>query len=482
MADVAVIGAGPNGLAAAVTMARAGLSVTVHEAASSVGGGTRTAELTLPGFRHDVCSAVHPMAVASPFFRAFGLDRRIELLVPEISYGHPLDGGRAGIAYRDLDRTVDALGVDGAAWRSLMEPLLRRLDGVIDFTQHNLVRVPRDPLAVLRYGLRTLEQGTPAWNLRFREQAAPAMLAGVSAHAIGKLPGLASSGAGLLLGALAHAGGWPVPKGGSQAIADAMAADLLAHGGTIELDSPVTSIAELRASTGAAAVICDVTPRALLRLAGKELPQRYIRQLESFKYGPGVCKVDFALSGRVPWTNAALRGAPTLHLGGPRQAIARAENAVLSGKHPHDPYVLVAQPGVIDPSRAPAGTHTFWAYTHVPSGSTQDMKETIIAQVERFAPGFRELILATHTSTAQDVGAYNPNYIDGDISSGAVTITQLLKRPVVGREPWKTPVPGLYLGSASTPPGPAVHGMGGWFAAKSALRRTFGLPPPDLSV
>jgi phytoene dehydrogenase-like protein len=482
MTDVAIIGAGPNGLAAAVTMARAGLSVTVHEAAATVGGGTRTAELTLPGFRHDVCSAVHPMALASPFFRAFGLARRIELMVPEISYGHPLDGGRAGIAYRDLDRTVDALGRDGAAWRSLMEPLLRRLDGVIDFTQHNLVRVPQDPLAVLRYGLRTLEQGTPAWNFRFREEAAPAMLAGVSAHAIGRLPGLATSGAGLLLGALAHAGGWPVPKGGSQAIADAMAADLVAHGGTIEVDALVTSIAELRAETGAKAVICDVTPRALVQLAGNELPHRYIRQLASFKYGPGVCKVDFALSGPVPWTNAALRSAPTLHLGGPRAAIARAENAVLSGRHPEDPYVLAAQPGVLDPSRAPSGAHTFWAYTHVPPGSTQDRTETIISQVERFAPGFRDLILATNTTTAKDVGAYNPNYIEGDISSGAVTLAQLLKRPVVGREPWKTPAPGLYLGSASTPPGPAVHGMGGWFAARSALHHTFGLPSPDLAV
>ena len=482
MPDVAVVGAGPNGLAAALTMARAGLSVTVHEAAGSIGGGTRTAELTLPGFRHDVCSAVHPMALASPFFREFGLAGRIELMVPEISYGHPLDGGRAGIAYRDLDRTVDALGADGKAWRALMEPLLRRLDGVIDFTQHGLVRIPRDPVAAVQYGLRTLELGTPAWNLRFRGEAAPAMLAGVSAHAIGRLPGLATAGAGLLLGALAHAGGWPVPRGGSQAIAEAMAADLVAHGGTIELDSPVTSIAELRAQTSAKAIICDVTPRALVRLAGVELPDRYVRRLESFRYGAGVCKADFALSGPVPWTNAALRGAPTLHLGGSRRAIAIAENRVLDGGHPEDPYVLVAQPGVVDPSRAPAGLHTFWAYTHVPAGSAEDRTEAITAQVERFAPGFRDLILDTHTATARDVGAYNPNYIDGDISSGAVTLAQLLKRPVVARDPWRTPAPGLYLGSASTPPGPAVHGMGGWFAAQSALRHSFGLPTPDLSV
>lgn len=480
MVDVAVVGAGPNGLAAAVTMARAGLSVVLYEGGATVGGGTRTAELTLPGFRHDVCSAVHPMALASPFFRALGLAGRIELLVPEISYGHPLDGGRAGVAYRDLERTVDSLGADGPAWRQLMRPLLERLDGVIDFTQHGLLRIPRDPLAVLRFGLRAVEQGTPAWQLRFREDAAPAMLAGVAAHAIGRLPGLATAGAGLLLGALAHAGGWPVPRGGSQAIADAMAADFSAHGGTIELDAPVTDIAALRAETGARAVICDLTPRALAQLAAKELPERYMRKLASFRYGAGVCKVDFALSGPVPWSNAELLGAPTLHLGGSRRAIATAENAVISGGHPPDPYVLVVQPGVLDATRAPHGCHTLWAYTHVPAGSSQDATAAVTAQLERFAPGFRDLVLASHASTAQDVAAHNPNYIGGDISSGAVTLGQLLKRPVVAREPWRTPSPGLYLGSASTPPGPAVHGMGGWLAAQSALRHTFGLPAPDL--
>ena len=480
MVDVAVVGAGPNGLAAALTMARAGLSVVVHEAASSAGGGTRTAELTLPGFRHDVCSAVHPMALASPFFRAFGLADRIELLVPEISYGHPLDGGRAGIAYRDLDRTVEALGVDGKAWLSLMKPLLQRIDGVIDFTQNNLLRFPQDPLSALSYGLRTLEQGSPAWRLRFHGQVAPAMLTGVAAHAMGRLPSLAAAGAGLLLGALAHDGGWPVPRGGSQAIAEAMTADLLAHGGAVVLDSPVTSIAALRAETGARAVICDLTPRALARLGAGELPERYIRRLESFKYGAGVCKVDIALSGPVPWANEALRRAPTVHLGGSREAIALAENQVLAGGHPDDPYVLAAQPCVLDPSRAPAGQHTLWAYTHVPAGSTRDRTDAVIGQVERFAPGFRDLILATHTATAEDVGVYNPNYIDGDISSGAVTLAQLIKRPVVAREPWRTPAPGLYLGSAATPPGPAVHGMGGWFAARSALRHTFGLQAPHL--
>ncbi|POH73791.1 phytoene desaturase family protein [Arthrobacter glacialis] len=482
MTDVAVVGAGPNGLAAAVTLARAGLSVRLFEAADSIGGGTRTAELTLPGFRHDVCAAVHPMALASPFFKAFELSRRIELLVPEVSYGHPLDGGRAGIAYRDLERTVEGLGADGRAWQALMKPLLRRLDGVVDFTQGSLLRLPQDPLAVLEYGVRTLAQGTPAWNMGFKEDVAPAMLTGVAAHAIGRLPSLSASGAGMLLGVLAHASGWPVPRGGSQAIAQAMADDLLTHGGQIEVSHRVVSVAGLKNATGARAVICDVTPRALATMASDVLPTRYIRQLESFKYGAGVCKVDFALSGPVPWTAPELRNAPTLHLGGTRRAIAFAENEVLAGRHPENPYVLAVQAGVIDDSRAPAGQHTFWAYTHVPAGSTRDCTEDIIRSVEKYAPGFKDLILASTTLTAQDVGNYNANYIGGDISSGAVTMAQLLKRPVISPDPWRTPAEGLYLGSASTPPGPAVHGMAGWLAAKSALKNTFGLPAPDLGL
>lgn len=482
MADVAVVGSGPNGLAAAVTMARAGLTVQLFEAADSVGGGTRTAELTLPGYLHDVCAAVHPMALASPFFQAFELDRRIELLVPEISYGHPLDGGRAGLAYRSLDQTVEGLGVDGAAWRALMGPLLRRLDGVVDFTQGSLLRLPKNPLAVLSYGLRTLAQGSPAWNVGFKKDVAPAMLTGVAAHAMGRLPSLSTSGAGLLLGVLAHAQGWPVPQGGTQAIADAMAEDLLAHGGRIELSHRVSSVAELRAATGAKAVICDTTPRALAAMAGAELPPRYVRQLESFSYGAGVFKIDFALSGPVPWSAPELGKAPTVHLGGSREAISFAESEVLAGRHPKMPYVLAVQPSVIDGSRAPEGRHTFWAYTHVPSGSTHDCTEAIISSVEQHAPGFRDLIVASHAQNAQEVGAYNANYVGGDISSGALTLGQLIKRPVLSPDPWRTPSPGLYLGSASTPPGPAVHGMGGWLAARSALTNTFGLPAPDLGL
>lgn len=482
MTDVAVVGSGPNGLAAAVTMARAGLSVQLFEAAGTLGGGMRTAELTVPGFHHDVCASVHPMALASPFFKAFELERRVELLVPDISYAHPLDGGRAGIAYRSLDRTVDGLGADGRIWRAIMEPLLRDVDSVLDFTQNNLLRLPKAPAAAVQYGLRTLFQGSPAWNAGFARDVAPAMLTGAGAHAIGRLPSLATAGAGLLLGVLAHAGGWPVPRGGSQAIAQAMAEDFTAHGGTINVSHRVESVAALQAETGARAVICNTTPRALAAMGAGLLPERYVRKLESFKYGAGVCKVDFALSGPVPWTAAELRQAPTLHLGGSRESIARAENEVLAGRHPENPYVLAVQAGVLDDSRAPAGSHTLWAYTHVPANSTRDCTEAIIRAVERYAPGFRELIIASNTQTAQDVEAYNTNYIGGDISAGAVTITQLLKRPVVSPDPWRTPVSGLYLGSASTPPGPAVHGMAGWFAARSALRHSFGLPAPELGL
>lgn len=482
MTDVAVVGSGPNGLAAAVTMARAGLSVELFETADSIGGGTRTAETTLPGFHHDVCAAVHPMALASPFFRAFELERRIELLVPEVSYGHPLDGGRAGLAYRSLDHTVEALGRDGRAWRALMGPLLNRVEGTIDFTQGNLLRIPTDPLAAFHFGIRTLLQGTPAWNLGFREDTAPAMLTGVSAHAMGRLPALSTSGAGLMLGVLAHAQGWPVPRGGSAAIAQAMADDFLAHGGRIRVGQRIDNVASLRAETGAKAIICSTTPRALVAMAGAEMPEGYRRKLESFKYGAGVCKVDFALSGPVPWTAPGLRLAPTIHMGGSREAIAFAEREVLNGRHPKDPYVLAVQPGVIDDTRAPLGQHTFWAYTHVPAGSTRDCSEDIIAAVEKHAAGFRDLILASSVQSAQDISAYNVNYIGGDIASGAVTLKQLLKRPVISPDPWRTPVTGLYLGSASTPPGPAVHGMGGWFAAKSALTNTFGLPAPELGL
>jgi phytoene dehydrogenase-like protein len=469
--DAIVVGAGPNGLAAAVTLARAGLSVRVLELGRLPGGGARTEELTLPGFLHDVCSAVHPMALASEFFRRFGLADRVPMLVPEISYGHPLPGGGAGIAYHDLERTVDALGPDGPAWRRLFGPLLENLNAVRELTGNQLLRVPRHPVGALLFGLRVLEQGSPLWNVRFRQEVAPALLTGVFAHTIRRLPSLATAGAGLTLATQGHAGGWPVPVGGSQAITDAMVDDLVAHGGELVLDTQVRSLAEL---PPARVVMLDVTPRALLELAGDSLPSTYAGALRRFRYGNGVAKVDFALSAPVPWQNQELRKAATLHLGGTRAQIARAENTVARGRHAEEPYVLVSQPTVLDPTRAPAGSHLLWTYTHVPSGSTLDQTESIIRQVERFAPGFRDTILATSSRTAEDVAAYDPNDIGGDIAAGAITMWQLVKRPVLSTDPWRTPLDGVYLCSASTPPGPGVHGLAGWNAALSALRTEFG--------
>jgi phytoene dehydrogenase-like protein len=479
MPDVAVVGAGPNGLAAAVVMARAGLSVELFEAADKIGGGTRTSELMQPGHFHDICSAVHPMALASPFFRAFELPRRIDLVVPELGFGSPLDGGRAALGYHSLERTAEGLGKDGAAYSRLLAPLVRRIDGVMDFTQHQLLRIPRDPLAAAFFALRTAEQGSPLWNARFREDLAPTLLSGVAAHAVSRLPSLAAAGAGLMLTALAHAQGWPVPLGGSAAIAAAMEDDLRAHGGVIHTNTPIDSLQQIR---GARATLLDVAPRGLLNIAGDELPDKYRRSLQSFRYGNGSCKVDYILSGPVPWAAKELADAGTVHVIGTREELAKAENDVSRGKHPARPYVLLAQPSRFDSGRAPAGRQTLWTYCHVPAGSTRDLSEAVTAQIERFAPGFRDLVVQTHVSTAADLAAYNRNYIGGDFSAGRMDVRGLLQRPVVSTVPWRTPARGVYLCSSSTPPGPGVTGMPGFFAAKHALKDIFGLKVPHLGL
>ena len=478
-----VVGSGPNGLAAAVTLARAGVPVTVLEAADSIGGGTRTVELVSPGVLHDVCSAIHPMALATGFFGAFELTRRVSFAVPEASYANPLDGAagtRAAIAYRDLDRTADELGRDGAAYARLYRPLLRHLPGIVDFALGgSMLRWPRDLSAALVTALRTAEQGTPAWNLRFREAAAPALVSGVAAHSIGRMPNLATAAVGTVLGALGHASGWPVPIGGSRAISDALAADLIAHGGRIETDRRVTELGELDAFD---VKLFDTSAQGLLRIAGRALPAAYRRGLERFRFGDGASKVDFVLDGPVPWRDARVAAAPTVHLGGTRAETAAAERAVSRGRYPERPYVLLAQPTSFDPDRNAPGVNAVWSYTHVPRGSDRDVSATVIAQIERFAPGFRDRIVATRVTTAAQLAAYNPNYVGGDFSAGAVTMRQLLARPVFARDPWRTPAPGVYLCSSATPPGPGVHGLAGWYAARSALRHEYGLPAPELGA
>ncbi|MCP2308339.1 phytoene desaturase family protein [Kitasatospora paracochleata] len=477
--DAAVVGSGPNGLAAALVLAGAGLRVEVHEAADTVGGGTRTAELTLPGFRHDLCAVAHPMALASPFFRAFDLASRVEMLQPEAAYAQPLDGRPAAVAWRDLDRTAERLGRDGPAWRALFRPLVEDWPGLVDAALTDRRRPPAAPLTAARLLLRVAEFGTPAWSARLRDPAARALLAGVAAHAVRPPRTLPAAGAGLLLAALGHAVGWPIPRGGSQAVADAMAAELTRRGGRIVTGHRVDSLTDL---PRARAVLLDTSPAGLLRIAGPRLPDRYVRRLRGYRYGSAACKVDFALSGPVPWADPDCAYAGTLHLSGTREETAALEREVGAGRHPDRPYVLTVQPGIVDPTRAPAGQHTLYTYAHVPHGSTVDVGDAVTAQLERFAPGFRDLVLARRTTTAADLAAYNANYVGGDIGAGAMSLWQTVFRPVPALDPYTTPLPHLYLCSAATPPGPGVHGMSGLHAARRALHRTFALRTDPLAL
>jgi phytoene dehydrogenase-like protein len=418
------------------------------------------------------------MALASPFFRQFELAKRVELRVPAISYGHPLTRGDTGIGYRSLDAIADRFGRDGRAYRSLVRPLVEDLDALVDLTQGSLVRLPRHPLAAVGYGLRALEQGAPTWGVRFSGDAAPAMLTGVAAHVIGMHPRLSTAAAGLLLAAHAHAGGWPVPAGGSQAIADAMIADAGTHGARFDLGVHVTQLEEL---SGYPLAILDVSAAALLRMAGDRMPRRYQRALQALRPGNGVSKVDFALSGPVPWTHPELRATPTIHLGGTRAQIRLAEREVARGQIPSRPYVLVVQPGVVDDGRAPAGQATLWAYTHVPYGCPLDRTAAITAAIEEHAPGFRDLVLASAPVRASEFDRVSPNFAGGDFATGAVTLRQLVRRPIVSPTPWRTPIRGVYLASSATAPGPSVHGLAGWHAAMLALQ-SLGLPAPDLGL
>ncbi|TDP89733.1 phytoene dehydrogenase-like protein [Leucobacter luti] len=480
-ARAAVIGAGPNGLAAAVTLARAGIPVTVFEAAETIGGGCRTVELVQDGVLHDVCSAIHPLALGTEFFRLFEIDRRVEFVVPDASYANPLDGAagdRAAIAFRDLDRTAAELGQDGEAYARLYRPLMRRLEGVVDFALGgSMLRWPADLSAALTTALRVAEQGTALWGLRFRAEAAPALISGVAAHSIGTMPNLATAAVGTVLGALGHSTGWPVPVGGSQAITAALAADLIAHGGAIETSRTIATLDELADYD---VKLFDTSTRGMLSIAGSVLPAQYRRALARFRFGNAATKVDFVLDGPIPWRDARVAASPTVHLGGTRAEGAASERTVARGRHPEKPYVLLAQPTSFDLGRNPPGVHAVWSYTHVPRGSSVDVSDGVIAQIERFAPGFRDRIVAHAVTTAADLSRYNRNYVGGDFSSGAVTLPQLLSRPVMRTDPWRTPAPGIYFCSSATSPGPGVHGLSGWYAARSILRHEYGLAAPAL--
>ena len=466
--DAIVVGSGPNGLAAAITLARQGWKVVVLEAGETIGGGLRTTEFTLPGFRHDICSAIHPLGLGSPFFRSLPLaEYGLEWVQPEIPLAHPLGEGLAVALYRSLDDTMARLGRDGKMYGRLVAPSVKHWDKVARSFLGPL-RLPRHPLTMAQFGLRAIWPAQMLAKTIFRSKRARGLFAGLAAHAVMPLTWPATSAFGLMLGVLAHVVGWPLPRGGSQRIAGALAAFLTDLGGEIITGQQVTSLAEL---PPARAILLDVTPRQVLEIAGERLPAGYRRQLENYRYGPGVFKVDWALDRPIPWRAAACRHAGTVHLGPTMQEIVRSERMVWEGNYAERPYVIVSQQSLFDDTRAPAGKHTGWAYCHVPHGSARDMTGAIEAQIERFAPGFQECILARHTMTARDFQRYNPNYVGGDINGGLQNWRQLFTRPAVRPDPYTTPLPNLFLCSSSTPPGGGVHGMCGYHAAQSVLKR-----------
>ncbi|MFD1142575.1 phytoene desaturase family protein [Larkinella insperata] len=468
--DAVVVGSGPNGLAAAITLQQTGLSVLVLEGKPTIGGGVRSAELTRPGFVHDVCSAIHPLAINSPFFRTLPLaDHGLTYIEPPVAAAHPFDDGTAAILTRSLEETARLLGADESAYLDLFKPLVD-LWPRIDADVLGPLTFPKHPVDFARFGLNALPPST--WLAqRFKTRQAKGLWAGMAAHSIQPLSNVATSAMGIVLMLSAHVGGWPLPKGGSQQIANALASYFRSLGGTIETNQYVTSLGQL---PSAKAIVFDVTPRQLLQIAGHRFSALYRWQLKRYRYGMGVFKIDWALDGPVPFTAERCRQAGTVHLGNTLEEIANSERRTAQGHHPERPYVLLAQQSLFDETRAPAGQHTAWAYCHIPNGSERDMTETIEKQVERFAPGFRDRILARHTMNPAQMEAYNPNYIGGDINGGIIDIGQLFTRPALRWSPYRTSAKGLYICSSSTPPGGGVHGMCGYHAAQRVLKDVFG--------
>jgi phytoene dehydrogenase-like protein len=465
-----VIGSGPNGLAAAITLARAGKSVLVIEAADTIGGGTRSAKLTLPGFTHDICSAVHPLAIGSPVFRAWPLhEHGLEWIYPDVPLAHPLDGDRAAVLHRSLEQTATELGVDAASYRRHLAPLTANFENIVA----DLLgppKMPAHPIAAIKFAAWAARSARSVADAWFQGEPARALLAGLAAHSFLPMETAPSAAIGLVLAMAAHAVGWPIPRGGSQRIADALASYLRSLGGQIVTGWRVKTLDEL---PPARAILCDTSPRELIHIAGAQLSPRYRAALSRFRYGPAAFKLDWALSGPIPWRSPACRRAGTIHIGGTFAEVAAAERACWYGQIHDRPFVLLAQPSLFDPTRAPPGQHTAWAYAHVPHGCTIDMTDRIESQIERFAPGFRDLILARHVFSPADLERHNPNLIGGSITGGLPDFRQVIARPVLKWNPYATPRPGLYICSASTPPGAGVHGLCGYFAARAAMKRVF---------
>ncbi|MEP7113779.1 MAG: NAD(P)/FAD-dependent oxidoreductase [Ilumatobacteraceae bacterium] len=468
MSSAIVVGSGPNGLAAAARLARAGLEVTVLEASDTIGGGTRSSEMIVAGLVHDHCSAVHPLAAGSPFLTGLDLaSGGLRWLQPEVDCAHPMDDGSAGVFYRSIERTAEVLGSDGQRWRRVFEPMASHFDALFAEASQPALRVPRHPLTLARFGAGAMLPATTlAW--KWKTEETKALWAGVAAHAFSRLDRPMTSAVGLMLIVAAHARGWVVAEGGSQAIADALAADIERHGGRIETGVRVTSFADLPPSD---VLMLDVSPSIAADILGDRLPDRVAHSYRRFRHGPGAFKVDFAIEGGVPWTAPLARQAGTVHLGGNLDEVVASEDAVSRGAMPERPFVLVGQQYLVDPTRSVGNIHPLWTYAHVPNAYTGDATEAITAQIERFAPGFRERIIGTAVRSTTEMSAYNPNYVGGDIIGGASSLKQLLFRPRFALDPYFTGIAGTYLCSASTPPGAGAHGMCGANAAARALAR-----------
>lgn len=474
--DAIVIGSGPNGLSAAICLALEGLSVKVFEASDTVGGGMRTKELMQPGFKHDICSAIHPLAASSPFLKQLPLsDYGLEWITPEFPVAHPMDSGDAVLMHHNMKETMDELGdYDGKKYRSAMEPIIENWETLTkDFL--GPLRFPKHPIDLALFGLKAFQPAS-LFQKRFKNEQAKALFGGLAAHSILPLNAIATSAIGLVLGAAGHAVGWPLPKGGSQSIADSMKDYFISLGGEVETDFEITTMDQLPNATS---YLFDLTPRQLISIASDRLPEAYIKVLKKFRYGSGVFKIDYILKEPVPWKDSRCNRAGTVHLGGTFDEIAESEKITDEGGIPDDPYVLVAQQSLFDDTRTPDNRHTLWAYCHVPNGSTVDMTQRIENQIERFAPGFKDIVEERQTINTDQFHEYNANYFGGDINGGRQDIWQLFTRPVNLVHPYATPAEGIYLCSSSTPPGGGVHGMCGYHAADLVLSKEFGLRKSD---